>query len=120
MFNLITVSLLLQLRTKNINTTNNGMYAEIADKGNYKDIFRGIPSIFMPILYVNKYLHKSWNKIFFETPTYIQRNTGSITEDKPIPLIYYEITQGRNCVELKILHQLGFVTIILKTHPLKI
>ena len=48
------------------------MYAWTTDKTKDKDPFRGIVSIFMSILYVNKYLYKSRTKpvTFFKTPTY--------------------------------------------------
>lgn len=86
MLNLIIVALLLQLRTKNINTTNNSMNAQTTDKANDKDMFRGILSTFMSILYINKYLHKSWTKLW-DSYLYSEKNRlcfSEKTEDKPL------------------------------------
>lgn len=83
LLNLIIAALLLQLRTRNINTTTNCMDAQTTHKANDRDIFRGILSTFMSILYVNKYLHKSWTKLSSKFLLYSEEYS-SITEDKPL------------------------------------
>lgn len=56
------------------------MYAWTTDKAKDKDPFRDILSMFMSILYVNKYLHRSRTKSYFLQDSEEMCNTHSVTE----------------------------------------